>query len=320
MEGDAAQSTHPLVVVCGPTATGKSDVAQALALRTHGAVLSADSMQVYTGMNIGTAKVPEHKRRVPHFGLDLAEPDESYSVALYQRYARDVIAQAAQRNQPIVMAGGTGLYIQAAIDDLHFPEGEEQLSPVRRIYEHMAREHGAQAVWDALNELDSASAKEIHPHNTKRVIRALEMAEYGQRYADRAHGLTAVAQVIPAVWIGLVAQRPVLYDRINKRVDRMREEGLVAEVERLAHAGFAQALTAKQAIGYKEVLAALAGVCTMDEAFDQIKQASRRYAKRQLTWFRRNTRIHWIDVTEIKLDEAAEMANTLIEHTTAPQQ
>lgn len=298
----AAAAARPVIVICGPTATGKSDLAQSLAEHLGAEVLSADSMQVYRGMDIGTAKVPPVERRVPHHGLDLTDPDQPYSAALYQRYARDVIRRLDGAGTPVVMAGGTGLYLQAVVDDLRFPEGEQLDNPVRARYERMAEEQGAQAVWDALCALDAESAQEIHPNNLKRTIRALEMHAQGERYAERAHGLGAVASVIPSVQIGLTLERSRLYARIDARVDRMREAGLVAEVEGLASAGFAGSLTARQAIGYKEVLEALAGRITLDEAFEQIKRASRRYAKRQMTWFRRDGRIHWLDIDGLGAD------------------
>ncbi len=298
----------PVVVVCGPTATGKSELACTLAQRASGCVLSADSMQVYRGMDIGTAKVPEAERRVPHFGLDLVDVDEPYSAALYQSYARSVISEQHQALTPVIMAGGTGLYIQAALDDLRFPEGDQADNPVREKYMALAQEKGSHAVWDVLNSLDEASAEQIHPHNLKRVVRALEMLEAGESYAERAHGLALAAPVVPAVFVGLAMDREVLYQRVNARVDRMREEGLIEEVSGLMDAGFEDALTSRQAIGYKEIIDALRGQCSMDEAFSQIKQATRRYAKRQMTWFRREKRIQWLDVTDASREDIVEQA------------
>lgn len=302
------EGMSPVVVVCGPTATGKSELACTLAQRASGCVLSADSMQVYRGMDIGTAKVPEAERRVPHFGLDLVDVDEPYSAALYQSYARSVISEQHQALTPVIMAGGTGLYIQAALDDLRFPEGDQADNPVREKYMALAQEKGSHAVWDVLNSLDEASAEQIHPHNLKRVVRALEMLEAGESYAERAHGLALAAPVVPAVFVGLAMDREVLYQRVNARVDRMREEGLIEEVSGLMDAGFEDALTSRQAIGYKEIIDALRGQCSMDEAFSQIKQATRRYAKRQMTWFRREKRIQWLDVTDASREDIVEQA------------
>lgn len=302
------EGMSPVVVVCGPTATGKSELACTLAQRASGCVLSADSMQVYRGMDIGTAKVPEAERRVPHFGLDLVDVDEPYSAALYQSYARSVISEQHQALTPVIMAGGTGLYIQAALDDLRFPEGDQADNPVREKYMALAQEKGSHAVWDVLNSLDEASAEQIHPHNLKRVVRALEMLEAGESYAERAHGLALADPVVPAVFVGLAMDREVLYQRVNARVDRMREEGLIEEVSGLMDAGFEDALTSRQAIGYKEIIDALHGQCSMDEAFSQIKQATRRYAKRQTTWFRREKRIQWLDVTDASREDIVEQA------------
>ena len=288
------EGMSPVVVVCGP--------------RASGCVLSADSMQVYRGMDIGTAKVPEAERRVPHFGLDLVDVDEPYSAALYQSYARSVISEQHQALTPVIMAGGTGLYIQAALDDLRFPEGDQADNPGREKYMALAQEKGSHAVWDVLNSLDEASAEQIHPHNLKRVVRALEMLEAGESYAERAHGLALADPVVPAVFVGLAMDREVLYQRVNARVDRMREEGLIEEVSGLMDAGFEDALTSRQAIGYKEIIDALHGQCSMDEAFSQIKQATRRYAKRQMTWFRREKRIQWLDVTDASREDIVEQA------------
>lgn len=303
----------PLIVVCGPTASGKSDLAQTLAEELEGCVLSADSMQVYRGMDIGTAKVPFDQRRVEHLGLDLADPDEAYSAALYQAYARSAIDERRSAGCPVVMAGGTGLYLQAVIDDLRFPEGEQESNPVRQRYERLAEEAGAQAVWEELFRLDPESAEAIHPNNVKRVIRALEMHAAGESYAQRAHSLTRVSQLVPAIQIGLFVDRPVLCDRIDARVDGMRMAGLEDEVRRLADAGFAASLTARQAIGYKEVLQAFEGTITLDEAFEQIKRSTRRYAKRQMTWFRRDERLYWIDATDGRISRIAAEARAHLE-------
>ena len=208
----------------------------------------------------------------------------------------------------MIMAGGTGLYIQAALDDLRFPEGDQADNPVREKYMALAQEKGSHAVWDVLNSLDEASAEQIHPHNLKRVVRALEMLEAGESYAERAHGLALADPVVPAVFVGLAMDREVLYQRVNARVDRMREEGLIEEVSGLMDAGFEDALTSRQAIGYKEIIDALHGQCSMDEAFSQIKQATRRYAKRQMTWFRREKRIQWLDVTDASREDIVEQA------------
>ncbi len=303
---------EPLIIVCGPTATGKSDLAQIIAERFCGCVLSADSMQVYRGMDIGTAKLSLEERRVPHFGLDLTDPDEPYSAALYQGYARALIEKKEGEGTRVVMAGGTGLYIQSVIDDLRFPKGDQEDDPIRTRYMELAQREGAHEVWKALFAMDPESAETIHPNNTKRVVRAIEMHHAGESYAQRAHGMAKAEQVIPAVQIGLAMERALLYERIDARVDSMREAGLVDEVERLASRGFATSSTARQAIGYKEVLAALSGACTMDEAFEDIKRASRRYAKRQMTWFRRDGRICWIDITGKGAPQVAEEACALL--------
>lgn len=302
------EEANRVTVICGPTATGKSDLAQDIAKERKGCILSADSMQVYRGMDIGTAKVPQKDRTVPYFGIDIVNPSVSYSAALYQDYARTIIASQQADGIPTVMVGGTGLYIQAVIDDLRFPSGSQKDNLLRNHWQAIADEEGAQKVWEMLNHRDAESAREIHPNNLKRVIRALEMLEEGESYAKRSHSLKTAKQLQPAIFLGLTMLRSDLYNKVNQRVDQMREAGLVQEVQRLVACGLEGALTSKQAIGYKEILDALHGRYTMDEAFDQIKQATRRYAKRQMTWFKRDARITWIDVTGKTKDDVREEA------------
>ncbi len=303
----------PIVVVAGPTATGKSALAIRLAQAIDGEIVGADSMQVYRGMDIGTAKVPLGERKVKHYGIDLVNPGEPFSAALFQRHARWAFDEITRAGKHRILVGGTGFYIRAAIDDYDFVEGEQVGNAVRDKYLALAKSDGSQAVWDALYACDPESARLIHPNDTKRVIRALEMFEAGARYSLQAKRLKALPQRYPAVFIGINVNRATLRKRIDQRVDQMREAGLVGEVEHLIDEGFKDALTSKQAIGYKEIVEALEGKTTLDEAFDQIKTATKRYAKRQCTWFGNDQRYQWIDGQAGSVDAMLDQTLCLLE-------
>ena len=290
--------SQPIIIVAGPTASGKSDLAQQLALRLDGEIISADSMQVYRGMDIGTGKVPVAQRLVPHWGLDLVEPDETYSVALFQEYARHVSADIDARGKRVVLCGGTGLYIRGVIDGYEYPNGVQVGNPVRDKYTELLKQVGAQAIWDMLNERDPASAALVHPNNTKRVIRAFELLAEGKSYAEQNARLQTIPQVVPAIYLALSVDASELVRRIDQRVDAMVQDGLVDEVRGLLERGFRKAITAPQAIGYKEIVAALEGECSMEEAIAQVKIATRRYAKRQRSWLRADSRVQWIDACD----------------------
>lgn len=284
-----------VICIVGPTASGKSKLSIELAERIGGKIVSADSMQVYRGMDIGTAKVPPSERKVEHYGLDLVDPGEPYSAALFQEYARECFAKIDDDGFRPVICGGTGFYVRAAIDDYRFPEGEQVGNSVRDMYNDMLDSKGPVAVWEELESKDPDSAHAIHPNDSKRVIRALEMLDSGESYANQLKQLHSIQQKVPAMLIGIDVNRDELNARIEKRVDEMRDQGLVEEVEGLIERGFREGVTAQHAIGYKEVAFALDGKMSMDEAFESIKTATRRYAKRQRTWFRGDARIRWID-------------------------
>lgn len=284
-----------VTVIAGPTASGKSSLAIELAKKIDGYIISADSMQIYKGMDIGTAKVEEIDRVVPHYGLDLVEPGTSYSAALFQDYARNAINEIEGAGKKAVICGGTGFYIRAVIDDYDFPKGDQDSNPIRERYQKLLDEVGNSELWNILNSKDPESAALIHPNNSKRVIRALEMLDEGKNYFTLANNLKNIEQVIPANFIYIDVDKDILNKRINERVDHMRDAGLVSEVETLLDKGLRGALTSSQAIGYKEIVSALDGEITIDEAFELIKTATRRYAKRQRSWFRADNRYHKID-------------------------
>ncbi len=288
----------PVIALVGPTASGKTDVAQQVALALDGAVISADSMQLYRGMDIGTGKLPVRERLVPHYGFDLRNPGEPYSAALFQEYGRTCIEKLDDQGTPSVLCGGTGLYVRAVIDDYQFPTGDQVANPVRDRYTAYAATHGNEALWRLLQERDPESAAVVHPNNVRRVVRAFELLEEGGSYARQKEQLSHIPSYLPSVQFGLAVDPAILNERINRRVDAMMEQGLLDEVKGLLADGFRQGITAPQAIGYKEIVEALEGRCTLDEAVESIKQATRRYAKRQRTWFRRDSRIHWIDADD----------------------
>lgn len=305
-EGPGDSRPLPVIAIVGPTASGKSEVADLVAERLGSEVISADAMQVYHGMDIGTAKMPVEERRVPLLLVDVVEPDVAYSAALFQADARREIDRLRAEGKVPVLCGGTGLYVRAALDDMRFPRGEVD-SGDRERYQALAARLGDEGIHAYLAERDSRSAALIHPHNVRRVVRALEMLDEGVSYADQASGFSTPRPVYPSLQFALTMDRQRLYARIDVRVDIMMERGLVDEVKGLMERGMADALTARQAIGYKEIIDALEGRCTLDEAVETIKMRSRRYAKRQLSWFRRDARIRWIDRDEVDAQGAASM-------------
>jgi tRNA dimethylallyltransferase len=308
----------PVVAIVGPTGVGKTAVGEEVAARLRGEIVSADSMQVYRGMDIGTAKQPVDQRRVPHHCIDVAAPGESYSVALYQRASRDAIDGILARKSVPVLVGGSGLYVRAALDDMVFPSGHPA-SPTRERFEQLATQLGPEGLHAYLAERDPEAAKLIHRNNTRRVLRALEMLEDdGTSYAEQHALLAERRSVYNATYVGLTMERPALYARIDARVEAMLAAGLLAEVEGLLAAGYRKALTAAQAIGYKELVPVVEGAARIDEAAEAIKQATRRYAKRQLTWFRADPRIHWIDVTGLSSAAAADAVYPLVSSGIAP--
>ena len=284
-----------VLAVVGPTAVGKSAVAEEVAVRLGSEIVSADSMQIYRGLDIGTAKVPESERRVPYHCVDIVNPGTPYSAALYQQAAREAVEDISARSMTPILTGGTGLYIRAALDDLSFPKGEQKDNVVRKYYEDYADEHGAEALYDLLVELDPDSAAVVHRNNTRRVVRALEMLESGVPYAEQRAGFANRRSVYDSVLVGLTMDRERLYERIDSRVDAMVEAGLLEEIEQLLAAGLRSTLTASQAIGYKEFVPVVEGKSEVEDAVIAVKQASRRYAKRQMTWFRADPRVIWID-------------------------
>ena len=285
----------PVIVVCGPTASGKTAVGVELAIRLGGEVVSADSMQIYKGLAISTAKPTyEEMKGIPHHLMDFLEPDEPFSVADYVKMARECISDIRSRGKLPIIVGGTGLYINSLIDNISFDHivSDDNL---RKKLEAEASEMGKEHMHEKLRSLDPEAAERIHPNNIIRVIRAIEMCLLsGKSGSENREESRKNESPYEPCMIGLTCfDRQVLYDRINRRVDKMLEEGLEAEV-RAVYEKY-KLRTAFNAIGFKEMIPYFEGECSLEEATDKIKQESRHYAKRQLTWFRRDVRITWAD-------------------------
>ena len=284
--------TRPVVAVVGATATGKSDLGVALALRLGGEVVNADSMQLYRGMDVGTAKLTEPERRgVPHHLLDVWDVRVAANVADYQRMARETFAALEAQGRTPVLVGGSGLYVRAAVDDLAFPGTDEA---VRTRLEAELAEVGPAALHARLAALDPAAAASILPSNGRRVVRALEVVELTGSFAA---ALPDPAYAVPTVQVGLAIDRSLLAERIERRVEQMWERGLVEEVRSQAAQGLREGRTASRALGYAQVLRHLDGEWTEDRAREETVKATRRFARRQESWFRRDPRVGWVDVT-----------------------
>lgn len=284
-----------VICIAGPTASGKTALAVALAKEIGGEVVSCDSMQVYKYMDIGTAKpTSEEMQGIRHHMLDIAEPWEDFSVSRYCAMAAPIIDDIISRDKTAIIAGGTGLYMDSLIRGNSF--APFPTTGRREELEKLAQEKGIEAVLKQLRDVDPESAERLHPSDQKRIIRAMEVyLETGETITAHNKKTQSFPPRYTPVWFGLSdANRSDLYERIDKRVDKMLQMGLISEIEELLAMGISKKATALQAIGYKEFVAALAGTCTVAEAAAQVQQASRRYAKRQLTWFRRNPDMHWL--------------------------
>jgi tRNA dimethylallyltransferase len=291
-----------VVAVVGATATGKSDLAVALARRLGGEVVNADSMQLYRGMDVGTAKLTDAERRgVPHHLLDVWDVRDPANVADYQRLAREVFADLGRRGRTPVLVGGSGLYVRAAVDDLDFPGTDDA---VRARLEQELAATGPAAMHARLAAVDPGAAATILASNGRRIVRALEVVELTGRPFTAT--LPPPAYVVPTTQLGLALDRSVLDDRIEHRVDRMWERGLVDEVRALVARGLREGRTASRALGYAQVLRFLAGEWTERQARDETVRATRRFARRQESWFRRDPRVVWLDASDPRrLEEAA---------------
>lgn len=286
-----------VVVIIGPTAVGKTKLSIDMAKAFDGEIISGDSMQVYRDMDIGTAKVTkEEMEGIPHYMIDIRDPDEAFSAAEFQQLVRMHIHDISKRGKLPIIVGGTGLYIQSALYDYQFSEspGDEAY---REGLERLAETDGVETVYDMLKHADPQSAERIHPNNVRRVIRALEILHTtGKTMSETLEGQKQILLYDAAI-VGLTMERDKLYKRINQRVDLMMEQGLLEEVKSLYEQGLRHCQSI-QAIGYKELYAYFEGTTTLEEAVEALKTNSRRYAKRQLTWFRNKMDVTWFDMTD----------------------
>ncbi|MFF1412256.1 tRNA (adenosine(37)-N6)-dimethylallyltransferase MiaA [Streptomyces sp. NPDC058289] len=298
-----------VIAVVGPTAAGKSDLGVALARHFDGEVVNADSMQLYRGMDIGTAKLTTEERGgVPHHLLDIWDVTETASVAEYQRLARAEIDKLLAQGRTPVLVGGSGLYVRGALDAMEFPGTDPE---VRARLEAEVTLRGPGALHARLAAADPAAAQAILPSNGRRIVRALEVIEITGR--PFTANLPGHESVYDTVQIGVDVARPELDERIALRVDRMWEAGLVDEVRTLEAAGLRGGITASRALGYQQVLAALAGECTEEEARAETVRATKRFARRQDSWFRRDPRVHWLSGAAEDRGELAGLAQSLVE-------
>ena len=305
MEDCAKEESKKIIVIAGPTATGKSAASIAVAKKFNGEIISADSAQIYRYMNIGTAKMTSIEMEgIPHHLIDIVDPDEPFSVSQYRNRADICISEIFARGKIPIITGGTGLYINSILDSLEFTisAGDEDF---RNRMEALADNKGNEYLHDMLKKTDPEAAEKLHPNDVRRVIRALEVFETtGKKISEVQMESKNKPQRYECVFTAITDDRSVLYDRINKRVDTMLTKGLEYEVRLLLDMGFSDDLVSMQAIGYKEIVDSLKGRITREKMIDILKMNSRRYAKRQLTWFRRDQRVEWFDLSKFKTFDA----------------
>lgn len=288
----------PLVILTGPTAVGKTELSVALAKAIGGEIISADSMQVYRHMDIGSAKVTrEEMAGVPHHLIDVLEPTEEFNVVMFQRMAAQAVEEICSRGHIPVLVGGTGFYIQALLYDIDFTENDEDTA-LRHSLEELAGREGPEALYERLRQVDPESCESIHAHNVKRVIRAIEFYEKTGKKIS-AHNQEQRQNVSPYrfAYFVLNDDRETVYRRINARVDLMMEKGLVEEVRALRAMGCRRGMVSMQGLGYKEILSYLEGEISLEEAVSLIKRDTRHFAKRQITWFKREKEVIWVEKT-----------------------
>ena len=295
----------PMIILTGPTAVGKSALSVELAKKINGAVISADSMQVYRHMDIGSAKItPEEMQGVTHYMIDELEPDEEFHVVRFVTMAKEYLKEIYADGKIPIIAGGTGFYIQALLYDIDFTE-QQCDETYRRQLEDLAREHGAEYLHGILREVDPASAEAIHANNIKRVIRALEFYHLsGKKISE--HNETERQKQSPYnfAYFVLTDERAKLYERIDRRVDAMIEAGLVEEVKKLKSMGCTRDMVSMQGLGYKEILDYLNGDLSLEEAIRILKRDTRHFAKRQITWFKREKDVIWVNRPEFEGENA----------------
>ena len=304
----------PLIILTGPTAVGKTKASIGLAKALNGEIISADSMQVYKHMDIGSAKIrPEEMQGIKHYLIDELEPDEEFHVVRFQEMAKKALEEIYAKNKIPIVVGGTGFYIQALLYDIDFTENVED-TEYRKELEQLAAEKGADALHEMLRKVDPASAEAIHANNVKRVIRALEFhKQTGGKISEHNEQERAKSSPYDFCYFVLNDERERLYERINLRIDQMLDDGLVEEVMSLKDQGYTKEMVSMQGLGYKEILDYLNGNCTLEEAIYILKRDTRHFAKRQLTWFRRERDVIWVSKNEHNYDED-KILNVMLDH------
>lgn len=302
-----------LIVLTGPTAVGKTKLSIQLAKAIGGEIISADSMQVYRGMDIGSAKVTEaEKEGVLHYLIDVLSPFEEFNIVLFQKFAKEAMEQIYEKGKIPIIVGGTGFYIQSVIYDIDFSKHDEQDGIRSRLEKIAETENGAHLLHERLREIDPKSAEMIHENNVKRVIRALEFyEETGMRISEHNEEQRQKESPYDVSYFVLNDQREKVYERIDRRVDLMMEAGLVEEVRRLKESGCRRDMVSMQGLGYKEIMDYLNGEISMEEAVYRIKRDTRHFAKRQITWFKREKNVIWLDRDAYENDDARMLAAML---------
>lgn len=304
----------PMIVLTGPTAVGKTALSIQLAKAVGGEIISADSMQVYRRMDIGSAKVTaEEMDGVVHHLIDVLEPEEEFNVAVFQKLAKEALGGIYERGHIPVIVGGTGFYIQALLYDIDFAEHDGE-NEIRAELEELARAKGAEYLHHRLREIDPESAEAIHQNNVKRVIRAIEFyRQTGTKISVHNEQEREKQSPYHFLYYVLNTDRKVLYERIDQRVDQMIERGLVDEVKRLKAEGCTREMVSMQGLGYKEILDYLTGTCTLEEAIYVLKRDTRHFAKRQITWFKREREVRWLELEQFHHDRSEVLAHILNE-------
>lgn len=304
----------PMIILTGPTAVGKTDLSIQLAKAINGEIISADSMQVYRHMDIGSAKVtPEEMDGVPHHLIDVLEPEEEFNVVVFQKLAKEALTGIYERGHIPIIVGGTGFYIQALLYDIDFTENDGDTA-IRRELEKLAQIQGAGCLHQMLQEIDPESAAAIHQNNVKRVIRAIEFyRQTGKKISLHNEQEREKQSPYQFLYYVLDTDRKILYERIDRRVDLMMEHGLVDEVKHLADMGCTRDMVSMQGLGYKEILDYLSGEIPLEEAVYILKRDTRHFAKRQITWFKRERDVRWLELEQFQNDRKKVLEHILDE-------
>ena len=294
---------RPLIIITGPTAVGKTALSVRLAKAIGGEIISADSMQVYRHMDIGSAKIKkEEMDGVPHYLIDVLDPEEEFNVTVFQKMAKEAVEEIYSHGHIPIVAGGTGFYIQALLYDIDFTENGEDTS-IRMELEKLGQERGAEYLHNLLWDIDPDSAEEIHENNMKRVIRAIEYyRQTGERISEHNKREREKKSPYNFLYYVVNTDRACLYERIDRRVDLMLEQGLVEEVMHLKDMGLTRDMVSMQGLGYKEILDYLQGICTLEESVYVLKRDTRHFAKRQITWFKRERDVRWLNLPDFNND------------------